>query len=61
MSGELETEQRLRAVKMGIIENIVTMTACAVIVVGLYALGAGGWSAFGFVLLLNLNSFGGNE
>lgn len=38
-----------------VIENIATLIATAVIVVGLYWLGAGGWSFLGFLLLLNIN------
>lgn len=37
------------------IENIVTIVAITVIVVGGFALGAGGWSLWGFLLLLNVN------
>ena len=38
------------------IENIVTVIAIAAIVIGLYAMGAGGFSAVGFILFLNLNT-----
>lgn len=38
-----------------IVENCVTVVATAALVLGLYALGAGGWSAGGFLLLANLN------
>ena len=37
------------------VENIVTMILIAVIVLGLYAMGAGLWSFVGFVLLVNIN------
>ncbi|WP_158255417.1 hypothetical protein [Rhodopseudomonas palustris] len=41
--------------KYAIIENIVTISAAAAVVLGLYYMGAGGWAASGFLLLLNLN------
>lgn len=37
------------------IENIATLTACVVTILGLYALDAGYFSAIGFVFLLNIN------
>ena len=37
------------------IENIVTVIAITAIVLGLYAMGAGGFSAVGFILFFNLN------
>lgn len=37
------------------LENVATMGAAVSAIVGLYALGAGTWSAVGFVFLLNLN------
>lgn len=40
-----------------VIENIVTVLAIAAIVLGLYAMGAGGWSGCGFLLLLNLSTY----
>jgi hypothetical protein len=38
-------------------ENLATLAAIVAVVIGLYALGAGGYSAVGFILLLNINSF----
>ena len=37
------------------VENIGTLVAAATVILGLYAMGAGAWSASGFVILLNLN------
>lgn len=39
-----------------ILENIVTMTMTAFTVVSLYALGAGGYCAWGAIFLLNMNT-----
>jgi hypothetical protein len=39
-----------------VIENVITMTLTATVVLGLYAMGAGGWSLCGFLLMLNMNS-----
>jgi hypothetical protein len=44
--------------KNATIENCVTLVATTVLVLGLYAMGAGGWSAGGMLLLLNLNYTG---
>ncbi len=38
------------------IENMVTLAVCAAIVLGLYYMGAGGWSGAGFLVLFNLNT-----
>ena len=38
-----------------ILENIVTMICTTILVLGLYAMGAGGWSLFGLLLLMNMN------
>jgi hypothetical protein len=43
-------------VKWAIIENIVTMVATAALVLGLYAMGAGGYAFFGLLLLTNINT-----
>jgi hypothetical protein len=43
--------------KLAVIENSITMAAIAAIVLGLYAMGAGGWAGCGFLLLLNLSSY----
>ena len=43
--------------KWAVIENCATMAATAAIVLGLWTMGAGGWSLFGFALLGNMNSF----
>ena len=37
------------------VENIITIVACVALVRGGYALGAGGWSWLGLLLLLNIN------
>jgi hypothetical protein len=39
-----------------IIENMLTVTATAALVLGLYYLGAGAWAAGGLILLININS-----
>ena len=36
-------------------ENIATIFFTVVLILGLYALGAGGWAATGALLLLNIN------
>lgn len=38
-----------------VVENVATLAACVALVLGSYALGAGGWSWIGLALLLNLN------
>lgn len=38
-----------------VVENIATMVCTTALVLGLYAMGAGGYCLFGFVLLLNMN------
>jgi hypothetical protein len=43
--------------KLSVIENSITMAATAAIVLGLYAMGAGGWAGCGFLLLINLSSY----
>jgi hypothetical protein len=42
--------------KWAIIENMVTVASTAALVLGLYAMGAGGWAAGGFLLLINMNT-----
>lgn len=42
--------------KWAIIENMVTVASTTALVLGLYAMGAGGWSAGGLILLINLNT-----
>lgn len=42
--------------KWYVIENSVTMVAMVALVLGLYSLGAGGWSLWGLVLMMNLNT-----
>ena len=44
------TDMPIRAM----IENVATLVIAAVLVLGLYALGAGGFSAVGFIILLNI-------
>lgn len=39
-----------------IIENILTLSLAAGLVLGLYAMGAGAHAGWGFLLLFNLNS-----
>lgn len=39
-----------------IAENMVTVTAIAAIIIGVYAFGGGGFGFWGLVLLCNLNS-----
>jgi hypothetical protein len=41
--------------KMAVLENVATLVVAMATVLGLYALGAGGFSALGLVFLLNLN------
>ena len=36
-------------------ENCITLICCTAIVLGLYAMGAGGWSFLGLLLLGNIN------
>ena len=43
------------------LENYATLTAIVVVVLGLYAMGAGGWCSLGFILLLNMNIFKKHE
>lgn len=43
------------------IENMMTLVAIVVIVLGLYAMSAGWFSLFGFALLLNMNIFKKSE
>lgn len=38
------------------VENMVTLAVCGAVVIGLYAMGAGAWSFWGLVVLLNLNT-----
>lgn len=38
-----------------VVENCITIIATAALVLGLYSLGAGGWAAGGFLLMINLN------
>lgn len=45
-----------RTYRMAMIENMVTVVATAAFVLGLYWMGAGGWSAGGFLLLCNINA-----
>lgn len=42
--------------QFAILENITTVIATASVVLGLYAMGAGYMSLFGFAILLNLNT-----
>ena len=42
--------------RMARIENMVTLAATVSLTLGLYALGAGGWSFVGLVCLLNMNT-----
>lgn len=46
----------MTGLKYALIENMVTIASTAALVLGLYAMGAGGWAAGGFVLLLNINT-----
>lgn len=36
-------------------ENAVTLACTTILVLGLYAMGAGGWSLFGLLFLFNIN------
>jgi len=38
-----------------VIENVATMTLTVLLILGLYHMGAGGWSACGAFLLVNMN------
>jgi hypothetical protein len=40
------------------VENIVTIIVTAALILGLYWMGAGGWSLWGLLLMGNLNSQG---
>jgi hypothetical protein len=51
-----EVEARMRVWRWVVIENIATIAGMVALILGLYAMGAGGWSLWGFVLLANLNS-----
>lgn len=42
--------------KFAILENIATVAATAAVVLGLYAMGAGYMSLFGFVIMTNINT-----
>ncbi len=42
--------------KLSMMENVVTLIVCGAIVLGLYAMGAGGWALWGLLLLFNLST-----
>jgi hypothetical protein len=44
-----------------VIENIVTLSVIAAIILGIYAMGGGLWGMWAFVLLLNLNTPKGHK
>lgn len=39
------------------IENCITLLITAALILGLYKMGAGGWSFWGLVLLMNINYY----
>jgi hypothetical protein len=49
----METEFE-RVYRLVMIENIATIAGAVALILGLYAMGAGGWSALGALLLTNV-------
>lgn len=50
------TENDLRVAKMVALENVITIVVCSILVLGLYYMGAGGYSFMGLAILLNITT-----
>ena len=50
------TENDLKIAKMIVLENVITVVVCCILVLGLYYMGADGYSFMGLALLLNITS-----
>jgi hypothetical protein len=46
----------MSSLKWAVLENIATVTAIAAIIIGVYALGGGGYGFWSLLLMFNLNS-----
>lgn len=46
----------LRLYRWAILENIATLAATVALTLGLFAMGAGGWSTIGLLCLVNINT-----
>lgn len=53
---EAEAKFRASQWRWAYVENIATLVAMVALILGLWWLGAGGWSLWGLLLLLNMNS-----
>lgn len=55
------TEDELRVYKLIMIENVITTILCSIIVLGLYYMGAKGYSFLGLLMLLNITTIKGKK
>lgn len=55
------TEDELRIYKMVMIENVITTIFCSILVLGLFYMGAGGYSFLGLLMLLNITTIKGKN
>jgi hypothetical protein len=56
-----EAEADFRLMRWAYAENIATVLGMVALILGLYAMGAGGWSFWGLLLLFNLNGSSSRE
>ena len=50
------TENDLKVAKLVALENVITIVVCSILVLGLYYMGAAGYSFMGLAILLNITS-----
>lgn len=50
------TENDFRVAKLIALENVITIVVCSILVLGLYYMGAAGYSFMGLAILLNITS-----
>lgn len=50
------TENDLKVAKLVALENVITIAVCSILVLGLYYMGAGGYSFMGLAVLLNITT-----
>ena len=55
------TENELRVYKLVMIENVITTILCGIVVLGLFYMGAKGYSFFGLLMLLNITTIKGKK
>lgn len=50
------TENDLKLAKLVALENVITIVVCGILVLGLYYMGAAGYSFMGLAVLLNITT-----